>query len=113
MDHQPTSDGMTTSWTFLTDHAHVLVLLAREPRTDVPELADQTGLDRATVAAILRDLEAEGYVRRKHRGSGVYTTIDRARTLRHPVERHHPVGRLLNAVQSPADVLRSRLYGSS
>lgn len=113
MNHQPTTGGMTTSWTFLTDHAHILVLLAREPRSDVPGLADQTGLDRATVAAILRDLEAEGYVRRKHRGSTVYTTIERARTLRHPVERHHPVGRLLDAVQSPADVLRSRLSESS
>ena len=113
MNHQPATSGMTPSWTFLTDHAHVLVLRAREPRTDVPGLADQTGLDRATVAAVLRDLEAEGDVRRTHRGSTTYTTIDRARTLRHPVERHHPVGRLLDAVQSPADVLRRRLSESS
>ncbi len=104
---------MTTSWTFLSDHAHVLVLLAREPRSDVPEIADQTGLDSPTIAAILHDLEAEGYIQRSHRRSTTYTTIDRVKPLRHPVERHHPVGRLLDAVQSPTDVLRSRLAGPS
>ena len=29
-----------TYWTFLTDHAHVLILLARDPRKDADELAD-------------------------------------------------------------------------
>ncbi len=98
-----------SDWTFLTDHARVLVLLAREPRSTAQQLAQQAGLDVATVAAILRDLEAGEYVRRNRHGDTTYTTIDRAKPLRHPVERHHPVGRLLDAVQSPADVLRDRL----
>ena len=50
-----------SDWTFLTDHAHVLVLLAREPRSTAQQLAQQAGLDVATVAAILRDLEAGEY----------------------------------------------------
>lgn len=100
------------AWTFLTDHAHVLVLLARDPRGDVPALAEGTGLDVPTVARILTDLQDAGYVRRDHRGEVTYTTIDRAKPLRHPIEAHHPVGRLLDAVQSPADVLRGRLAGT-
>jgi DNA-binding IclR family transcriptional regulator len=96
-------------WTFLTDHAHVLVCLAREPRSEVPELAAQCGLEPVEVARVLADLEAEGYVRRTHQGATTFAVIDRAKPLRHPVERHHPVGRLLDAVQSPADVLRERL----
>lgn len=98
-----------TGWTFLTDHAHVLVLLAREPRSDVPALAAEVGLTVQEVAVILRDLEEGGYIRCEHRGAATYTVVDRAKPLRHPVERHHPVGRLLNAVQSPRDVLRERL----
>jgi DNA-binding IclR family transcriptional regulator len=98
-----------TDWTFLTDHAHVLVVLAREPRGNVAVLARETGLEPARIGTILRDLEAAGYVERTHRGGTTYTIIDRTKPLRHPVERHHPVGRLLDAVQSPADVLRDRL----
>lgn len=98
-----------SDWTFLTDHAHVLVLLAREPRSTVPQLVQQAGLDVATVSAILRDLEAGGYVGREQHADTTYTTIDRTRPLRHPVERQHPVGRLLYAVESPGDVLRDRL----
>lgn len=98
-----------TDWTFLTDHAHVLVLLARDPRIDVPRLAADVGLSVERVATVLDDLERSGYIRRERRDGGTLTVIDRTRPLRHPVERHHPVGRLLHAVQSPADVLRDRL----
>ncbi len=98
------------TWTFLTDHAHVLVVLARDPRADAGAVAEQVGLEPGAVETILDDLEADGYVeRRPSRGAVTYTVIDRAQPLRHPVERHHPVGRLLDAVQSPTDVLRERL----
>ncbi len=96
-------------WTFLTDHAHVLVVLARQPRGDVHEVARETGLDPARTAAIIGDLERAGYVRRQQEDGVTYTAVDRAKPLRHRVEAHHPVGRLLDAVQSPADVLRTRL----
>lgn len=81
-------------------------MLAREPRSDVRALARATGIEDKTVRAVLRELEAEGYIRRERRGDLTLTLIDRAKPLRHPVERHHPVGRLLDAVESPADVLR-------
>jgi DNA-binding IclR family transcriptional regulator len=97
------------AWTFLTDHAHVLVAIARRPRADAPELAAAVGLGVAEVRAVLGDLQDAGYVRRIRHGDTSYTIIDRGKALRHPVERHHPVGRLLDAVESPADVLRGRL----
>jgi DNA-binding IclR family transcriptional regulator len=97
------------TWTFLSDHAHVLVLLAREPRSSVEDLAGASGIQPRDVDRILHDLQAEGYVRRTEQDGTTYTTIDRSKPLRHPVERHHPVGRLLEAVESPADVLRDRL----
>ena len=95
-------------WTFLTNHAHVLVLLARDPRRTSDELARTLGIAEVEVASILRDLQDEGYVSRADVGTAAYV-IDRTRPLRHPVEAHHPVGRLLNAVQSPSDVLTDRL----
>ena len=97
------------NWTFLSDHAHVLIALAREPRSGTPRLARVTGVDESTVAEILRDLEAGGYIRHEREGSTDFTFIDRDKPLRHDVERNHTVGQLLNAVESPSDALRARL----
>lgn len=99
-----------SGWAFLTDHAHVLVLLAREPRSTVPELARALDIEAPTVEAILKELKHAGYIRAVARGTPAYA-IDRAKPLRHPVEAHHAVGRLLDAVQSPSDVLTERLAG--
>lgn len=98
-------------WTFLTDHAHVLILLARDPRTSAESLADELGVDLDIVERVLDDLEDSGYIKRERKGGTVFTYIDRDKPLRHSVEKHHPVGRLINAVESPADVLRDRLSG--
>ncbi len=97
-----------SDWAFLTDHAHVLVLLAREPRSTVAELARALDIEAPTVEAILKDLENTGYIRAVAARTPAYA-IDRASPLRHPVEAHHAVGRLLDAVHSPADVLAERL----
>ena len=102
---------MGDEWTFLSDHAHVLIALAREPRSDPTAVAKSTGIDSGVVAGILRDLEAGGYIRREREGSTEFTYIDRDKPLRHNVEGHHPVGRLLDAVESPSDTLRARLAG--
>jgi len=96
-------------WTFLSDHAHVLIVLAREPRSDPTAVARVTGIDGDDVAAILRDLEAGGYIRRERQGSTQFTFIDRDKPLRHRIERNHTVGQLLDAVESTADTLRVRL----
>ncbi|MGA2926322.1 MAG: helix-turn-helix domain-containing protein [Solirubrobacteraceae bacterium] len=96
-------------WTFLSDHAHVLIVLAREPRSDAAALVKATGIDRHVVVGILHDLEAGGYIRREREGLTEFTFVDREMPLRHNVERHHPVGRLLDAVESPSDTLRARL----
>ncbi len=100
-----------TYWTFLTDHAHVLILLARDPRKDADELATELGVDLDIVEQILYDLEEGAYIRRERTAGKTYTYIDRDKPLRHSVEKHHPVGQLIDAVESPSDVLRSRISG--
>ncbi len=98
-----------SDWTFLTDHAHVLVLLARDPRTRVPALAEQLGVGEDEVERILADLRAAGYVEERSGGGPTVRVIDRRRPLRHPIEAHHEVGRLLDAVQTPSELLTERL----
>ena len=96
-------------WTFLTDHAHVLVLLARVPRTPVTGLADTLGRSEQEIDGILADLQESGYVERRSGNDMTIHVLDRSRPLRHPVEAHHSVGRLLDAVQKPSELLDERL----
>ena len=96
-------------WTFLTGHAHVLVLLARDPRSTVTDLARRAGIAPREVREILDDLVQAGYVTRRREREATFHLIDRTLPLRHPVEAHHPVGRLLDAVETPAEVLRERV----
>ena len=103
---------MDREWTFLTNHAHVLVCLARDPYAAVGPLAQQVGIDDDAVDEILRDLVGSGYVlEQRERGRLVRRVVARGLPLRHPVEAHHSVGRLLDAVQSAADVLAVRIRG--
>ena len=48
-------------------------------------------------------------IRRQRQGAAEFTFIDHTKMLRHPVEGHHTVGRLLDAVESSADLLRVRI----
>ncbi len=98
-----------TDWTFLTDHAHVLVLLARDPRGATADLAAELGITEADVTAILADLGASGYVSERSGNQHPIHVVDRTLPLRHPVEAHHAVGRLLDAVQTPSELLEERL----
>jgi len=56
------------SWTFLTKHADVLLLLAREPSLRVPEIAAAAEISERTAYRIFADLEKAGYVRRRREG---------------------------------------------
>jgi DNA-binding transcriptional ArsR family regulator len=44
------------AWGFLTNHAHVLIQIARNPRTTVREIAQNTGITERAAHSVLRDL---------------------------------------------------------
>ena len=53
-------------FSFLTNHAFVLIQIARSPRATLREIARETKVTERTVYKIVRDLEAAGYIV-KHR----------------------------------------------
>src|SRR4029450_13036148 len=60
-------------WTFITNHAQVLLVLAQEPDLRVREIAGATGITERYAYSILRDLEEAGYVdRRRSARSNAY-----------------------------------------
>jgi hypothetical protein len=84
------------SWTFLTNHAHVMVALSRDPDLRQRDLSYVVGITPGAVQRILDDLEHGGYLRREKVGRrNHYEIIDRS-PLRHPLEGKHTVGELLD-----------------
>ncbi|MDR6978282.1 putative transcriptional regulator [Streptomyces sp. 3330] len=83
-------------WTFLTNHARVLIALARDPDARGRDVADAIGITERAVQLIVADLEASGYLTRERVGRRNRYTIDPTVALRHPSEADHPVGDLLS-----------------
>jgi hypothetical protein len=51
-----------SSWGFLTNHALVLLCIARDPGTRLRDIADEVGITERSAFAIVSDLVAAGYV---------------------------------------------------
>jgi predicted transcriptional regulator len=85
-------------WTFLTNHAHVLLCIVMEPTARVRDIAGQVGITERAVARILAELEESGYVERERDGRRNIYRVRGNRPLRHPLERHRHVSVLLDAI---------------
>lgn len=73
-------------WTFLTNHARVLLEIARDPQVRLRDVAATAGITERAAQAIVADLEAAGYVTRTRVGRRNQYTIDPKRRFRHPAE---------------------------
>jgi hypothetical protein len=90
--------GAGPGWTFLTNHAHVLVCLARSPGLRLREVAQAVGITERAVQRIVADLRREGYLARERRGRRNGHEVCGDRPLRHPLESGRTIGDLLAAV---------------
>ena len=85
-------------WTFLTNHAHVLFCIAREPEVRMREVASLVGITERAVQRIVSDLESTGYLRRTRKGRGNIYRVRSSLPLRHSIERHARVKALIALV---------------
>lgn len=85
-------------WTYLTNHTHVLVCLARKPDLTVRELALQVGVTERSIQRILSDLEEDGAISRIRDGRRNRYDVDLKNKLRHPLETEKTIGELLKAL---------------
>ena len=84
-----------SGWTFLTNHAHVLVCIAEEPDIRGRDIAARVGITERAAQAIVADLVIDGYVTRLREGRRNRYEIHPDQPLRHPLEHDHTVGELL------------------
>jgi len=96
----PTKEKIGLQWTFLTNHSHVLVLLARNPSLVLREVAQQVGITERAVQRIIADLETGGFVEREKIGRQNHYQIRANQPLRHSIESHRTIGDLLALLNS-------------
>jgi DNA-binding IclR family transcriptional regulator len=94
------------AWTFLTNHAHVLLLLSKDPEMRMRDAAAAVGITERAVQRIVDDLAAAGYLSIEKDGRRNRYTVNTKMPLRHPVEAHCSVDGLIRFVLS---VRRRRL----
>ncbi len=83
------------SWTFLTNHAHVMIAISQDPELRQRDIAHVVGITPGAVVRILHDLEENGYVTAERVGRRNRYQINREVKLRHPLESEHVVGDLI------------------
>jgi DeoR/GlpR family transcriptional regulator of sugar metabolism len=86
------------SWTFLSNHAHVLLLLAKDPEIRLREVAEQVGITERAVQRIVADLERDRYIERERNGRRNRYRVHRDLPLRHPIEAHRRIASLIALV---------------
>lgn len=94
-------------WTFLTNHAHVLLCLAADQDVLLRSVAQQVGITERAVQLIVADLSEAGYITRVRVGRRNHYAIEPRGKLRHPLESHRTVELLLEIVTKPQPVPRT------
>ncbi|GDY12570.1 hypothetical protein LBMAG53_14480 [Planctomycetota bacterium] len=82
-------------WTFLSNHAHVLICLAKDGDLRMRDLAARIGITERAVQMIVADLVAAGYLQVSKDGRRNHYAVNDSLYLRHPVEKHRQVKDLL------------------
>lgn len=92
-------ETIKSQWTFLTNHAHVLLCIAENPEFRLRDIADVVGITERAVHRIVSDLTEAGYVDVQRDGRcNVYATHPE-KNLRHPIEAHCQVADLIGLIK--------------
>ena len=86
------------SWTFLTNHGHVILSIATDPEIRLRDVAQKVGITERAAQRIVADLIEGGYLTSVRIGRRNRYTLNLDRGLRHPVEQHCRITSLLSLV---------------
>lgn len=85
-------------WTFLTNHAHVLLCIAGDREIRLRDVAASVGITERAAQRIVMELEEAGYLDRERVGRRNRYRLHADQPLRHPMDRNHWVGELLTVL---------------
>ena len=95
----------STAWSFLTNHAQVLLCIAQDPRIRLREIGEAVGITERAAHRIVVELAAAGYLSRTRNGRRNHYTIQSHLPLPDPLAREQKIGDLLGVLagQPPAE----------
>lgn len=100
MNANSSASSSSDSWTFLSNYAHVLVCLSRNPFSRLRDVAQQVGITERAVQRIVSELEQARVLTRIRDGRRNHYELHLERPLRHPLEAHRSIGDLLKALDA-------------
>lgn len=91
------------SWSFLTNHARVLLAVAGEPDLRLREIAEVVGISERRVHGIVTDLTVSGYLAKEREGRRNRYVINAQRPLGPDLSDSRTVGDLVALLATPGD----------
>lgn len=85
-------------WTFLSNHAHVVVCIVRDPDIRLRDIAASVGITERAAQRIVSDLAAAGYLERQRTGRRNRYRVHLERPLRHPLESESALGAIISGL---------------
>jgi predicted transcriptional regulator len=85
----------TPSWSFLTNHAQVLLCIAQDPGVRLRDIGEAVGITERAAHRIVVELVDAGYISRKRNGRRVQYTIQSHLPLPDPLAREQKIGDLI------------------
>jgi hypothetical protein len=93
--------AVASGWDFLTNHAHVLLCVAKDPGIRLRDISAAVGITERGAHKILSELVDEGYVLRERHGRRNRYKVKPELPLRHPLVHDREVGDLLKVLLRP------------
>ena len=88
-----------STWTYLTNHSHVLICLSENKEYRLRDVAERVGITERAVFRIIADLEEAGVIIRHREGRRNHYEVHGEQRLRHEIEAHCAVSDLLEVVK--------------
>lgn len=99
-------------WSFLTNHARALLLIAHDPEARLRDLAAALGITERTAYGIVVDLTEAGYVVKQKEGRRNRYQIQGHLPLRDSISRERTIGEVLDLLVDAKRLPRSRSRGA-
>ena len=88
----------TRTWSFLTNHAQVLLCIAADPASRLRDISERIGITERAAHRIVGDLVAAGYLGRERTGRRNQYTVHADLPVPDPLARGQRVGDLLSVL---------------
>ena len=88
-------------WSFLTNHARALLIIAHDPDARLRDMAVALDVTERTAYGIVADLTEAGYVVKEREGRRNRYQIETHLPLRDPIGRERTIGEVLNLLVGP------------